>query len=837
MWSGLGFGTYERSVEANCRRIDMDGAVYCRAGLSGVHRKPRDGLLCSNRAFDPDDLSMPPISSKFFTALLTVVGVLAAPEVAAQAAQADEADEVAPVPPAPARPAAASEVSPTPDAATVKLAQASAKRPRIGLVLSGGGARGAAHVGVLKVLEELRVPIDCIAGTSMGSIVGAAYASGMSLIEMERVILSINSAGLFREQPPRQDQLTRRKQDDLFNFIGPEFGVSMSGLALPKGAVSGVALEAILRDLSSRKRGVRNFDELPIPYRAIATDIENGAMVVLARGELASAMRASMSVPGAIAPAEIDGKILIDGSLVRNLPVDVARQMCADIVIAVNLGSPLLKREQINSVVDVSSQMLNILTEQNVQASLASLKPEDILISPQLGNFSAGDFDNLSKTVPFGETAARKVSERLAILSLPAQDYDLLQYQRTGSNPASGRPVTAIQVEGLSRTNPDVLLAALDTEVGKPIDQTLLDRDLRQIFGRGDFDRVDYRIEDEGDQRILVIRPVEKTSGPSYLRFGLTLSTDYYGDAWFNVNASARKTWINAMGAEWRTDLQMGRVTRLATELYQPVNISHTLFVAPKIDIDRRYIDVFQGDVRQARYSALSTRAGFDFGSYLTKYAELRLGVYRGRLEYTLDTGSSASLPPQASFEQGGWTLNAVYDQIDDLRFPRRGTIGKLNVVGSRESMGATDTYTKWDLNWLLAYSRARHTASLTLRSAGHIGSKELPVYSPIQHGGFLQQSGFQYAQLIGNRLNFGRLLYQYRLADGGLLDGAYLGTSFELGQIGGREVVGQPTGLLKSLGLFVGFDSPLGPMYLGYGQAATGQSNVYFFLGMPLGL
>ncbi len=732
---------------------------------------------------------------------------------------------------------ASSELAAQSSATEASASSTAQKRPRIGLVLSGGGARGAAHVGVLKVLEELRVPIDCIAGTSMGSIVGAAYASGMQISEMERSISSINSAGLFREQPPRQDQLTRRKQDDLYNFIGPEFGLSMEGLALPKGAVSGVALEAVLRDLSSRKRGIRDFDALPIPYRAIATDIETGGMVVLQRGELAAAMRASMSVPGAIAPAEIDGRMLIDGSLVRNLPVDVVRQMCADIVIAVNLGTPLLRRDQINSVVDVSAQMLNILTEQNVQASLATLLPNDILISPELGSFSASDFDNLNKTVPFGEAAARKVSDRLARLSMSTQDYALLQYQRTGINLTSARPITEIRIEGLSRTQPDVLLAALNTEIGKPINQAVLDRDLRQIYGRGDFERVDYRIDDEGEKRTLVIRPVEKPSGPSFLRFGLTLSTDYYGDAWFNVLASARKTWINAMGAEWRTDLQMGRVNRFATEFYQPVNVSHTLFVAPRFDIDRRYIDVFQGDTRQARFSALSTRAGFDFGSYLTKYAELRLGVYRGKLEYTLDTGSSVSLPAQVSFDQGGWTLNAVYDQIDDLRFPRRGQIGKLNIVGSRESMGASDTYTKWDLNWLAAYSLARHTASLTLRSAGHLGQGQLPVYSPIQHGGFLQQSGFQYAQLIGNRLNFGRLLYQYRLADGGLLDGAYLGTSFELGQIGGRDVTGQPTGLLKSLGLFVGFDSPLGPMYLGYGQAATGQSNVYFFLGMPLGL
>ena len=294
-----------------------------------------------------------------------------------------------------------------------------AKRPRVCVVLSGGGARGAAHIGVLKVLEELRVPVDCIAGTSMGSVVGASYASGTTTAEMEQAARGLSTDLLFKEKPPRQEQSVRRKQDDYTILVGPEFGVRGTELLLPKGIVSGVQLESVLRQLAKAK-GYQKFDQLPIPFRAVATDLVTGKPVVFSDGELANVMRASMSVPGAVAPAETGGRILVDGGLTNNLPVDVARAMGADIVIAVNLGTPLLTRDQLGSILGVTGQMINILTEQNVQASLASLKPSDILIEPELGDYSAADFDNLPKTVPIGEAAARKASAALDAARLAA---------------------------------------------------------------------------------------------------------------------------------------------------------------------------------------------------------------------------------------------------------------------------------------------------------------------------------------------------------------------------------------------------------------------------------
>ena len=231
------------------------------------------------------------------------------------------------------------------------------------------------------------MPIDCVAGTSMGSIVGGAYASGLTTGEMEKTLAAISTRTLLEEKPPRQDQAIRRKLDDREQLFAVEAGLDGRGLSLQKGAISGVGLEAVLRRLSTRP-GYLDFDQLPIPYRAVATDLVTGKAVVFSEGELASVMRASMSVPGAIAPAEIGGQLLVDGGLTDNLPVDVARAMGADIVIAVNLGTPLCDaRSRSQSVLGVTAQMVNILTAQNVRASLASLKPTDILIEPQLGGF------------------------------------------------------------------------------------------------------------------------------------------------------------------------------------------------------------------------------------------------------------------------------------------------------------------------------------------------------------------------------------------------------------------------------------------------------------------
>ena len=710
---------------------------------------------------------------------------------------------------------------------------AAAKRPKICLVLSGGGARGAAHIGVLKVLEELRVPIDCIAGTSMGSVVGASYATGTTVAEMEEVLGTISTELLFKEAPPRQEETVRRKLDDTRDFVGPEIGLRDWNLELPKGFVSGVRLETVLRYLSKAK-GYRKFDELGIPFRAVATDLVTGKAVVFAEGELANVMRASMSVPGAIAPAEFDGKILVDGGLTNNLPIDVARAMGADVVIAVNLGTPLAPREQLKSILGVSGQVINILTEQNVQLSLATLKATDILILPELGDFSAADFDNLPKTVPIGEAAARKVADRLARLSLPPAEYAALRERQLVVAATDPRPIDEIRFTNLQRVNAEAAQAVMDTKAGEPIDPKVLDADMRRLYGTGDFEHVNYRIIEEPGKRVLAVDAVEKSWGPNYLRFGLGFSSDLKGDTFFNLLASYRRTWINSLGAEWRSDLQVGQTAALTSEFYQPLDARQYFFVAPRIELQRRVVDLFQGNQRLATYDVRYARAGVDVGSQMTRYGELRIGAIAGTLDASLNTGPPELAPPAGRIKQGAFTSRLIFDQVDSAIFPRSGAAGSAHLFASSAALGADEAYTKWDADGVAVWSFGEHTFNVGLKAGGKLGSDALPRYDLFQWGGFLQQSGYPTGAIITDRLTFGRLMYYNKFVRQKLLEGVYAGFSLEAGKYGAPLVPGSFTGTLKSASVFLGADTPIGPLYFGYGHSADGNSSFYLFLGRP---
>ncbi len=710
---------------------------------------------------------------------------------------------------------------------------AEAARPRICLVLSGGGARGAAHVGVLKVLDELRVPIDCIAGTSMGSIVGGAFASGITVKEMELTLGEMTTDRLFNEKPPRRERSIRRKADDFTNLFRVEIGVRDGELLLPQGIVSGVQLETVLRSLS-RAEGYRDFDRLPIPFRAVATDLVTGKPVVFSRGELANVMRASMSVPGLIDPVEIDGKLLVDGGLTDNLPVDVARAMGADIVIAVNLGTPLMKREELGSILGVTGQMINILTEQNVGRSLAALKATDILILPELGDFSAGDFDDLLKTVPIGAAAARKVADRLSPLALPPAQYAALRQRQLAVAPPDLRPVDAIHFPGLTRVNPAVLAADMETRIGQPLDPRTLDRDLQRLYGTDDFEHVNYRIVEETGKRVLSVDAIEKSWGPNYLRFGLGLSSDFSGDAYYNLLASYRRTWLNSLGAEWRTDLQVGRTSRAFTELYQPLDVRQYFFVAPYAEAERRQLAIFNDDQRLAIYDLRYGRVGFDLGSQFTRYGELRLGLLWGSVRASVDTGPSSLEPDPNKADQAAIRGRLFFDQLDNANFPRAGYVGNLEVFNSQTALGATANYTKWTLDGTAAHSFGDHTFNLGLRLGGRIGADPLPAYDQFNWGGFLQQSGYRTGALLGQSIAFSRLVYYNRLARFTLLPGIYAGLSLEAGRVGSPLIPGNQTGTLLSAAAFLGLDSPIGPVYLGYGRTDAGFSSFYFYLGRP---
>jgi NTE family protein len=707
-------------------------------------------------------------------------------------------------------------------------------RPKVCLVLSGGGARGAAHVGVLKVLEELRVPIDCITGTSMGSIVGAAFASGISIDDMEKTLTGMSTQLLFRDLPPREERAVRLKRDDATNLTQLELGLRGGDILLPQGAVSGVQLESVLRRLS-KVRGFQRFDDLPIPFRAVATDLVTGKPVVLSQGELPAAMRASMSVPGVIQPLRLEGRVLVDGGLTDNLPVGVARAMGAEVVIAVNLGTPLLKPEQLNSVLGVTGQMVSILTAQNVEASLASLKSTDVLIVPQLGDFSASDFDHLPETVPIGEAAARAVAGQLAKLSVSPAQYDAWQQHRLGGTTAAFPPVDEIRFGELQHVNPDIARAVLESQIGVPLDPKVLDQDMRRLYGTGDFEHVNYQLLEEPGKRILSVDAAEKAWGPNYLRLGLGLSTDFSGDAFFNLLASYRMTWLNRLGGEWRTDVQFGRTNRIASQFYQPVTPSQTFFVVPSASYERRTADVFQADQRIARYEIHEGRIAVEAGVQVAKYGELRLGLQHVDPYTKLDTGPTFLAPrAEDSMSYQGISLRGLVDQLDSVNFPRAGYAASFEIHSSLTALGSDTAFTRGEATGTFVKSVGEHTFSGSVKIGGRLGGDRLPGSELFQWGGLLQQSGYPTGALLGEELMFGRIVYTRRLARSTLVDGVYAGLSLEVGRMRRPLIPNNEQGVLQSAALLLGVDTPVGPLYLGYGHANHGFDSLYLFLGRP---
>ena len=717
-------------------------------------------------------------------------------------------------------------------AETPAAGQQSAKAPRIGLALSGGGARGLAHIGVLKVLEELRVPVHCVAGTSIGAIVGGGYASGSSAAKLEETVIKTDWNQVFVDRPPRAEISSRRKIDDYKTLFAPEFGITKKGLVLPKGILSGVSIEAYFRSLTESTVGISDFQRLPIPFRAVATDIETGEAVILDRGSVPQAMRASMSVPGAMAPVEINGRLLVDGGISNNLPIDHARNLCGDVIIAVNISTPPLKREELSSALSVSLQLVNFLGKHTVDEQLRSLTGRDVLIRPDLGNITAGDFDRAADAIRVGEQAARAMADSLRRYSLPPEEYSALRSRQVTASKGLGT-VDEIRFEGLARTNPEVLRSLVQSKAGEPLTEEGISADLRRIYGRGDFESIDYRIQQEPGKRVMVIQPREKSWGPDYLRFGLGLASDFQGENPYTILASYRRTWMNRYGGEWLAEAQVGRESRLFTEFYQPVDERGRWFVAPYASIGQTTRGIFINEDRIAEYDVKEGRIGIDAGAALGTWGEARIGPLWRRVEAKVDTGSPVL--PSLKETSAGVKATLFADQRDHAFFARKGHAANASLYVAEEGLGSDRNYRRAEFSLNGIRSWGEHTFNATLSGGSDLGTS-LPAYETFTLGGPLQLSGYRINELSGSQMAFGRIMYYHRtyaLPD--LLgSGIYVGASLEAGRLTDRVARLPEKGTLLSGSVFLGADTFLGPAYFGLGVGESGRWSLYLLLGVP---
>ncbi len=711
-------------------------------------------------------------------------------------------------------------------------ASAPAAAPRIGLALSGGGARGIAHIGVLKVLEEMRVPIHCVTGTSMGSIVGGTFAAGVTPAKLQEVVLKTDWDEIFRDQPPRDEIAIRRKIDDYKTLFRPEFGVKDGGLALPNGVIAGVSIEAFFRVLTAEAYDITDFRKLPIPFRAIATDIETGESVVLDHGSLAQAMRASMSVPGALAPVEIDGKLLVDGGIANNLPINEARKLCGDVIIAVNISTPPLKRSEITSALSVAGQLVNFLGKQTVDEQLKSLTSRDVLIAPDLGDISAAKFDRSADAIRIGEDATRKLADSLKRYSVSPEQYAALRSRQIGVERPLGT-VESIQFSGLERTNSEVLRGLVETKPGEPLSEAKIGDDLRRIYGRDDFESIGYQIGGGTGPRALIIEPREKSWGPDYLRFGLGLESDFQGDNQFNALVEYRKTWINKLGAEWLTQFQIGQNTYLSTEFYQPLEESGRWFVSPYALAGQQNRGVFQGDNKIAEYRIGTLQAGIDGGAVLGTWGQLKVGPVWTHVNARVDTGSPVL--PSVKEMTSGIRTELFVDRLDHAWFPTDGVSASVRGYAALTSMGSAQSYQKLQgaARWVKSWGT--NTVQLAAQGGTDFGSN-MPAYESFTLGGPLHLSGYRLNEFAGREFWFARAMYYHKIfpLPDILGSGVYIGGSAEAGHMSNRFDGLPSPGQLWSGSAFLGADTFIGPMFVGFGLAPAGRWSLYLLLGAP---
>jgi len=715
-------------------------------------------------------------------------------------------------------------------AAAALNAAAQPERPRIGLVLGGGGARGAAHVGVLEVLERERVPVDCVAGTSFGALVAGAWAAGMRPAEMRAVLATADWADMFQDNPDYAELNYRSKRIAQRFLPGSEAGLKDGGAVGPPGVVSGQKIKLFFNRLVRAEVGERELQELPLPVSIVATDIGTGERVVFRDGSLTQAMRASMSVPGVLAPLAWRGRKLVDGGLTDNLPVREVRERCAaDVVIAVNVGSPLLAPDEVSGLISVTRQMVNLLTEQNVQASLASLKPADILVQPDLGTITFVDFERHAEAAERGRAAAEAVAPRLAALALDEARYAAWRVARL-SDPAREAPrIDEVQISGLARANEAVLRRYVEQRPGAPLDAAVLQRDLLRVYGDGWYESVDYVVQSTGGRTLLRILPVEKSWGPDYLRLGLRLDSNLSQGSTYQLRAGLQRTWLNTLGGELLLAGELGSSTGAGVEWFQPLTRDRRWFADTIAEYRRERSDVWFLEQRVAEYRSARTRVELAAGYALPLLGQLRAGWRETKVTNELETGVNVlSLLPERSI--GGWLLGLDLDGLDRLYFPRRG----FSVTGE----------------WFQSDQRAFTRAALDLRGALPLGASvlgaraswvgsprgALPASEAGRLGGFLNLTGFANGQLVGDEVAYAHLRAERIIGrlPLGLRGDMRLGIALEAGRVGVPYARQKREGWLKSLALYLGGETPIGAVYLGLGQGSGGSTNAYLVVGTP---
>lgn len=710
-----------------------------------------------------------------------------------------------------------------------------AVRPKIALVLGGGGAKGAAHIGVLRVLDEMHIPVDCVAGTSMGALVGATFAAGVSPDEIERRVLAVDWTRTVGTAGVRDQTPINRKLQGVTYMNNLDLGIKGGGIKAPGGFLKSQEIEELLRNLVAGARYVDDFDSLPIPFRAVATDMMAGEMVVLGDGDLTVAMRASMAVPGAFSPVIIGDQVLADGGQMRNVPVDIARELCGEVIIAVSLSTPPPKPEDLSSALALAARSIDVMIDANSRAQLSTLTDTDVNIVVPMGDIGSGSFERVPDAIPLGRTAALSQSAALARYALPEDEY---KAWRAGLNRNYDQPirVAGVRIAGLERVNPDYVRAeVIETRTGAEVSPSVIAADSSRIYALGDFQKVEYGIVDTPVYPTVEFRPIEKSWGPDFLKLDMGLGLSAGGEFSFALLAAHTRTWLNAYGGQWHNTAQLGQDLLLRTGIYQPLEVRQRFFIDSYVEVDRFIEDIYDDGNKIGEFSFQESFAHVDLGLNIGTVAQLRAGLRQSWGQASLETGDGGQLPELQTTHESDLVLQATYDTRDVVGVPSKGSLLTARYLSSGSWVNGEQSYSMAE-GLVLKVVPFRGDALSVFAAGGDELSGELPPYALFSIGGIHSFPGLERQQLRGTSYWISGLRYNRKVSDIQRLFGQalYGGLRLTAGDVAGRidEV---DDGTIFGAALSLSGRTPVGPFLVSLGTTNSGFWELQFAFGRPI--
>jgi NTE family protein len=701
-----------------------------------------------------------------------------------------------------------------------------ASRPKVALVFEGGGALGFAHIGVIQWVEEHHIPVDYVAGTSMGGLVGGLYASGMSPQEIANFVGGINWTAVLSGQVPFPALSYRRKEDKLAFPNRLEFGLKR-GFSLPNGLNSGSAVGLLLDEKMLPYYDLKNFDDLPIPFRCVATDLTTGTEHVFKDGSLAQAMRSTMSIPGVFAPVEHGTQIYSDGAAVNNLPVDVARKMGADIVIAVYLDTGTFNRSSLESLVGVAGRNVQILIAAN---ELKSMKEANILLKADVSKFSSGDFEKSAEIIPKGVEVAQEHAAELEKYALNDADWRAYLKERTSRRRTAVPEPKFVDIYGMHGVQQTEVANEFAQYVNKPVDTQKIEDTINDLQGTGIYSSISYNMIDKDGKTGLLVRPRLKDYGPPFLNVGVTLLSNDANDIQLGMGGRATFFGMAGPGSELRLNASVGQIAGINGELYKPLVAGKRYFVAPRLYYEHTVSAFFSGSQQLAEYTQERNGLGVDLGFRFNAKAELRIGEDYQWYGESLRIGT----PIEQTFHITPFVSSVRFQYLgqDNAQLPTRGSEFRTQYNYLTQRPNGSVGFSQW--NSTMAHFipvRSRGIIFGTGSGGTSFGAKDLGL-AGFSLGGPLRLSAYHQGELLGSDYFLAQAGYLHRLLklNPVIGDSIYAGGFYEIGKVW-DGAPGTPT-LPNDISGALIIKTLFGPIYGGASIGDSDHRKWFFGLG-----